>query len=316
MASGFFKFVKGIVIKPETSDPSDNIEGSLFANSSDNKIKSYIQGAVREVITNSQSQTLTSKTIDADNNTISNIDNADIKAGAAIDASKLADGSVSNTEFQYLGSVTSDIQTQINNKADNTSFTTHTGASSGVHGVTGSVVGTSDSQTLTNKTLTSPVLDTPSADVVTLSHETTPSNPSAGNIKVYAKNDDKLYRLNSSGTEVEVGSAGANTTLSNLSSPVAINQDVLPDTTNTRALGSALKAFTNLILNKIKLYSSVSTYWTGTTQAILVDNDASPTVEFMIGSADASSGTQVSKYTTIATGAQQANSSVGTGNYR
>jgi hypothetical protein len=34
-----------------------------------------------------------------------------------IDASKIADGSVSNSEFQYLGSVTSDIQTQLNGKA-------------------------------------------------------------------------------------------------------------------------------------------------------------------------------------------------------
>lgn len=32
-------------------------------------------------------------------------------------ATKLADGSVSNTEFQYLGSVTSDIQTQLNSKS-------------------------------------------------------------------------------------------------------------------------------------------------------------------------------------------------------
>lgn len=35
------------------------------------------------------------------------------KLGAAIDASQIADGSVSNTEFQYLDGVTSDIQTQI-----------------------------------------------------------------------------------------------------------------------------------------------------------------------------------------------------------
>ncbi|MEQ8684583.1 MAG: hypothetical protein RIE86_04785, partial [Imperialibacter sp.] len=47
-------------------------------------------------------QTLTNKTIDADQNTVSNIENADIKALAAIDATKIADGSVNNTAFQQL----------------------------------------------------------------------------------------------------------------------------------------------------------------------------------------------------------------------
>jgi len=44
---------------------------------------------------------------------------ADIEASdlpSAIDATKIADGSVTNAEFQYLGSVTSDIQTQLNGK--------------------------------------------------------------------------------------------------------------------------------------------------------------------------------------------------------
>lgn len=68
-------------------------------------------------------QTLTNKTIDADNNTITNIANAEIKAGAAIDAAKIANGTVSNTEFQHLAAVGS------------------------------AVVGESDTQTLTNKTM-------------------------------------------------------------------------------------------------------------------------------------------------------------------
>ena len=36
------------------------------------------------------------------------------KVATGIDAAKLADGSVSNAEFQYLSGVTSDIQTQLN----------------------------------------------------------------------------------------------------------------------------------------------------------------------------------------------------------
>lgn len=119
MANVFKRLVKGLLLKGETSDPSDNLEGSIFHNSTDNKIKSYIGSAVREVVTNSQSQTLTNKSIDADNNTISNIDNDDIKAAAAIDADKIADGSVSNTEFQYINSLTSNAQDQIDSKEGN-----------------------------------------------------------------------------------------------------------------------------------------------------------------------------------------------------
>ncbi len=41
--------------------------------------------------------------------------NADINSSAAIDATKIHDGSISNTEFGYLNGVTSSIQTQITN---------------------------------------------------------------------------------------------------------------------------------------------------------------------------------------------------------
>jgi hypothetical protein len=40
----------------------------------------------------------------------------DAKLASGIDAAKIADGSVSNAEYQYLGGVTSDIQTQLNAK--------------------------------------------------------------------------------------------------------------------------------------------------------------------------------------------------------
>lgn len=44
------------------------------------------------------------------------VTNAKVNATAAIDTTKLADGSISNTEFQYLDGVSSDVQTQIDAK--------------------------------------------------------------------------------------------------------------------------------------------------------------------------------------------------------
>lgn len=70
------------------------------------------------LITESSTDIFTNKTIDADGtgNSITNIENANIKAAAAIDATKIADGSVTSTEFQFINSLSSNAQTQINSK--------------------------------------------------------------------------------------------------------------------------------------------------------------------------------------------------------
>lgn len=94
----------------------------------------YVNGVTSQLSGNSQSATLTNKTIDADLNTITNIKNADIKSGANIAMNKLValssnravitDGSgnftgsaTTATELSYVGGATSSIQTQLNTKA-------------------------------------------------------------------------------------------------------------------------------------------------------------------------------------------------------
>ena len=88
---------------------------------------------IEQLLGATATQTVTNKTIDADSNTITNIENADIKAAAAIAVNKLAavtvsralvsDGSgfvsaatTTSTEIGYVNGVTSAIQTQLNAK--------------------------------------------------------------------------------------------------------------------------------------------------------------------------------------------------------
>ena len=86
------------------------------------------------VVTETSTDTLTNKSIDSDNNTITNLVNADIKSSAAIAFSKMenlttaralvSDGSgdvsvsdVTSTEIGHLDGVSSNLQTQLDNKA-------------------------------------------------------------------------------------------------------------------------------------------------------------------------------------------------------
>ncbi len=69
--------------------------------------------------------TFLNKTFDADGtgNSLTNIDDSNIKSGADIDAAKIADGTISNAEFLHLNGVSSNIQSQLDSKGDITGVT-------------------------------------------------------------------------------------------------------------------------------------------------------------------------------------------------
>ena len=75
-------------------------------------------------VTASSTTTFTNKTIDQDatGNSITNLANASIKASAGIDAEKIADGTVTSAEFQYINTLSSNAQTQIDAKQATLSF--------------------------------------------------------------------------------------------------------------------------------------------------------------------------------------------------
>ena len=93
-----------------------------------------LPNATGTIVLKDTTDTLTNKSIDSDNNTITNLVNADIKSSAAIAFSKMADltasralvsdgngdvsvSAVTSTEIGYLDGVTSAIQTQLDNKS-------------------------------------------------------------------------------------------------------------------------------------------------------------------------------------------------------
>jgi hypothetical protein len=124
-SAGFLEFF-------EDSDNGTN-KVTLIGPASTADVTIVLPAAADTLIGKATTDTLTNKSIDSDNNTITNLVNADIKASAAIAFSKMenltasralvSDGNgdvsvsaVTSTEVGYLDGVTSAIQTQIDTK--------------------------------------------------------------------------------------------------------------------------------------------------------------------------------------------------------
>jgi hypothetical protein len=110
------QYVDGSIDTVHIAD-SQITNAKMAANSVDSD--QYVDGSI-DTAHIGDSQVTTAKIADSNITSAKILDgtilNADINASAAIDATKIHDGTISNTEFGYLNGVTSAIQTQIDSK--------------------------------------------------------------------------------------------------------------------------------------------------------------------------------------------------------
>jgi hypothetical protein len=143
----------------------------------------------------------------------------DAKLGTGIDAAKLADGSVSNTEFQYLNGVSSAIQTQLDGKVD-------------------------ENAAITGATKTKITYD--AKGLVTAGADATTADIADSTDKRYVTDAQLTVIGNTSGTN-----SGDNATNSQYSGLAASKQDTLVSGTNIKTLeGQSLLGSGNIDLSK------------------------------------------------------------------
>lgn len=299
--------IKGLIVSAETDrskqlsleiDPASTTATKTILKSAQTANRTVtLPDATDTLMGKATADVMTNKSYDADGtgNVLTNIDDGNIKAAAAIDASKIADGSVSNAEFQRINSVTSNVQTQLDTNAAATAtvssdLATHIADPTAAHAASaisntpaGNITST-DAQAALNEVQTnldnhvndataahtaSAIANVPSGNLVATDVQgalneiqtqvdsivssggvTSGSNVGSGAGQVFKQRvlDDMQFRTILAGSGVSVTNntnditiaatgTGANQSLSNLTNPTAINQDLIFDSSSNKIIG-------------------------------------------------------------------------------
>jgi hypothetical protein len=99
--------------------------------------------------------------------------------------------------------------------------------------------------------------DTTNLGLIQSVQTTTPSNPPAGSNKLYFKSDDKLYKLDSSGTEAEVGSGSGGSGVTLLATITGIDATAT-GTTNLYTVPGSTKVFVTRVILELTTVTAIS----------------------------------------------------------
>jgi hypothetical protein len=206
-----------------SADPTlaaDKPDGRVWKNTTDDKVKfADTSGAVHEVVTKDQTQTLTNKTLTSPVvNTptgivkgdvgLGNVDNtSDATKNAAV--ATLTNKSLDETTVKFVnsGDATKQLGFSLGGATTGKTLTIQSGHTANriwtIPDGTDTFTGIGSVQTLTNKTLTAPTVDVATLD----GQASSPASPSAGFYKLYVSDTTtKLTLKDSSGNETTVGS--------------------------------------------------------------------------------------------------------------
>jgi len=232
MAKNFLKINKGVTLRPQSTVPTSPEKGDIYFDSGSNTLKLYNGTSWADV---GSMAPLTSN-------------RALISDGSGL----ISVSSVTSTELGYLSGVTSAIQTQIDSKQSAATAATVSGT-----------------QTLTNKTIdasNNTILNLADANIASaaaiayskLAALTTgrvlQSNASTGFVEASSVTNTELGYLSGVTSAIQTQLNGkADTTLSNLTSPTAVNQDLLFSTTDTINVGSNSSRVNLIYANEIRI---------------------------------------------------------------